>query len=357
MSIIINPITTVLLNHTEVDDPKYNHFMFKYVLEKDLTLTSTSVMTGGRFIKKYIANLAGKKLPADEIQPLVNGVKIPIIIMHQIHKFFIDVMKLHSGSEAQAFVVMRDGEYKILIPEQTVSGTAVTYDLTKELLPGDIIVMDIHSHNSMAAFWSGTDNRDDNKNTWISGVFGKVNTKLEYKFRFSDATGSHYDLDIKDIFEEAAEVSIPAEWVSNVKKSVLSRAPISNYPGLYRGPSKPKKWKQSPGSLEWVGGVDYSEDDLSLDTMISSLEEALVEDELVDIMTDMIDPYAGDRLMVSKVLSSLENAFSGNGNIDVSSPIGAENLFHKTHTVLSGYGTDNSTILTSLATVKGMYNV
>ena len=37
--------------------------------------------------------------------------------------------------------------------------------------------MDIHSHNTMGAFWSGTDNADE-KETRLFGVLGKITSIL-----------------------------------------------------------------------------------------------------------------------------------------------------------------------------------
>lgn len=92
--------------------------------------------------------------------------------------------------------VKRDGKFVFVIPEQNVTGGHVTFDgdnfpkgLNKELYEWALSnyepILNIHSHNSMDAFWSGTD--DANELPLYSRlclVIGRVNTNHP-TFRFS----------------------------------------------------------------------------------------------------------------------------------------------------------------------------
>ena len=75
--------------------------------------------------------------------------KIPIKFLHEIRSFFKAVMAEHKGAklEAMAFVIWNPLlGYHVRIPEQTVSGAAVSYNWEGFLGPEDVIVLDIHSH-------------------------------------------------------------------------------------------------------------------------------------------------------------------------------------------------------------------
>lgn len=263
MAIILNPITTAVLSEAEVDAPEYAHMPFKYVIDKDNFISLTSKFTGGRYVKSYVGSLNGKKLPDDEIHYLTNG-KFPMEFFYRIEQFFRDVMAMpgFAGNyEAQVFIIDRGGrgEYEIVVPHQRVSQASVSYRIEDELQEGDIIVMDIHSHNTMGAFWSGTDNADDAKNTWVSGVFGTLNKKTTFKFRFNDGMGNHYDLELEDVFEVegAPQYSSPKEWLDKVQatSSVYGKRQFSGSQG-YSPYGQKQQWQKdleearSPASAE-----------------------------------------------------------------------------------------------------------
>lgn len=70
------------------------------------------------------------------------------------------------------------------------------------------------------AFFSGTDDRDDNGNCTISGVVGKLSSTCEMVFRFNLPKNMKInDLKVADIFaEEGQNFEVPAEWLSQVKR-------------------------------------------------------------------------------------------------------------------------------------------
>lgn len=161
--------------------------------------------------------------------------KIPRHFLDKIVAFFKAVMKENNGQnlEAQAFVIWNpEMGYHIRIPEQTVSGAAVTYKWENFVGPNDVVVLDMHSHNNMGAFFSGTDDRDDNGNCTISGVVGKLSTTCEMVFRFNlPGNMKIANLNIPDIFaSESESFEVPPEWLSQVK-----REPVKTYPGYQGG--------------------------------------------------------------------------------------------------------------------------
>jgi hypothetical protein len=182
-----------------------------------------------RFVQVKVTAVPGLKM-LDAPKPTYNFLpagKIPTPIFDQIIGFFKSVMKLHGRSlEAMAFVMWTvEQGYFVHIPEQTVSQASVKYD--PATLPAGIIVLDIHSHNDMGAFFSGTDNGDDLHTIRFSAVAGHLSRPTpETIWRFNFGS-TKYEMKMEDVFEEPArpEVDVPADWIGNIK----TYTPPANY--------------------------------------------------------------------------------------------------------------------------------
>ncbi|CAL9988130.1 hypothetical protein VPHD148_0309 [Vibrio phage D148] len=296
MATIINPITTVLLNRQEFDSGEFERFPFKYILEDEGTISYFSRLTAGRYLLSHEAQIKGLGrnkqaiAPIAEFQPLAYGHKIPAEMFNQVKQFFLDVMDLGPSTyEAQIFIVWNETskDYRIVIPKQKVSAAAVRYDIGEMLSDDDVIICDIHSHNNMSAFFSGTDNNDDKKNPWISGVFGKLSTSMEHKFRFNDGAGRHFEMKAEDVFDFAdARFQTPKEWLDQVELSTYT--PVKQANGLRSWESKldhpgnsgarGSDWT-SPAEYDMGGGAGW-------DDMFSSPEDDLY-DSIVDDLNDL----------------------------------------------------------------------
>jgi len=167
--------------------------------------------------------------------------KIPKKIYYQILAFFQDIASTMGNSEAfiQVYFDKTINKYVCNVPEQTVSGASVLYDATKNLNELDrsryVFVFEIHSHNSMSAFWSGTDNADE-KETKFYGVFGKVNEeKHEEKFRFM-VMGKQIDVNKEHIFdfsdEEISKQNILDFLDRNNKDTISKEDLVSTFFGI-----------------------------------------------------------------------------------------------------------------------------
>ena len=132
--------------------------------------------------------------------------KIPKKIYYQIVNFFKDISEKVGNSEAfvQVYYDTTNKEYICHVPEQEVSPSSVRYDATKNLNVVDrkryISVFEVHSHNTMAAFWSGIDNKDEQE-TKFYGVFGRIkDQEIDEKYRFM-VMGKQIDLTKEHIFD------------------------------------------------------------------------------------------------------------------------------------------------------------
>lgn len=164
--------------------------------------------------------------------------KIPYEFFEQIVKFFRDVIKLKKAQfEAHAWILWSpERGYFISIPKQTVSAASVNFTYSHDdLPPGSTIVVDIHSHNSMGAFYSGTDNNNDKTGIYYSGVVGKLTDKsFDVVMRFN-LFEDKLDCKLLDVFQEPQkeEIATPQEWLDKVEVST----PPTYQGGLYSGHS------------------------------------------------------------------------------------------------------------------------
>jgi len=98
--------------------------------------------------------------------------------------------------ERQYFIAWRDGRVKVVMPrEQDATATRVRYTMPD----AGPILLDIHSHNSMRAFFSGTDNRDD-AGLSVSAVVGHIFERPEIAVR-ANVYGHHMALPALAVFD------------------------------------------------------------------------------------------------------------------------------------------------------------
>jgi len=117
---------------------------------------------------------------------------IPVDLMFQIISFFRYYMSL--GSEKEALVNIYwdkvNPGYFVDVPKQVVTKASVNSEISDDLTDDRYIhFMDIHSHNSMRAFFSHIDDRDE-RATRLYTVIGHLD-KRDHDAHFSEShTGS-----------------------------------------------------------------------------------------------------------------------------------------------------------------------
>lgn len=120
--------------------------------------------------------------------------RLPFSILKEVVEYF------RQDLDKEAIVQIRfvDGEFVIVYPkEQVVLKESVTYSFG--VGKGELVCA-IHSHNTMPAFWSSTDNEDELFIEGIYGVFGCLDkSKVMCRFRYCIGDGRAIDLDIWDI--------------------------------------------------------------------------------------------------------------------------------------------------------------
>lgn len=146
--------------------------------------------------------------------------KIPGEILGTVISFFKRVVNEKNGAEAMVQIFWDDTKHKYFIHccEQDVSGASVTFKRDIKLEKEHILVADIHSHNTMDAFFSGTDNRDE-KEDRLYGVCGKLNTKkVQVLFR-AGCAGNYVNVKPEKVFSfiPTKTYEFPSNWMSKIK--------------------------------------------------------------------------------------------------------------------------------------------
>jgi PRTRC genetic system protein A len=142
--------------------------------------------------------------------------KIPMFLLYRIISFFRTVS---TNYQLEALVhLMYDTKtksYSVKIPKQKLTKHSV--DAVFEQYPDDIIhVMDLHSHNTMAAKFSKTDDNDE-KATRLYGVIGRLDKEIpDMSIRASNG-GKFINLKFGDVFD--VDATYPESWDDELNHS------------------------------------------------------------------------------------------------------------------------------------------
>lgn len=193
--------------------------------------------------------------------------KVPYRLFLEAYSFFKFVtLDTHDEAALVLYWNTETEEYEHLCPEQTVSGAAVKFGEDKDYLlrmidAKYIRVCELHSHNTMSAFHSGTDDNDEIFDCSFL-VFGKLDTATpEHLFSYA-ASGVRVDSSIWDLFEKPisytdlggiviekpletpifVDVEYPEAWIDQLSKYTYVATTYYKAPGV-------------------AGGIEYDEDD------------------------------------------------------------------------------------------------
>lgn len=232
---VITPGISCACFSDEIDEAIASGFKHIYIFTETGVYKRTILAGSNRFIQLKCNDIP--KMPKVEIKQDVKffpAGKLPFRIWEQIYSFFKKVCELKKNPvEAMIWVLWSQEQgYFLFVPEQKVSGASVEYrwDSFPE---GSVIILDVHSHNKMAAFFSGTDNSDDRNSITFSGVVGKLdNPECETKWRFN-VYDSKIDVKFSDIFEDPVQdlPSIPQEWLDKIEDKTVQT--YQGYQGTY----------------------------------------------------------------------------------------------------------------------------
>ena len=152
--------------------------------------------------------------------------RLPAALLTQIIAFFRRVC-VDYGRDVEALVnVLWDrekGEYVLHVPPQRIDKASVETDLSAQPDPSRYLhVMDVHSHNTMAARFSRTDDLDEQA-TRLYMVIGRLDRYYpDIRCRFA-CGGRHVEIPAEQVCERT-DVPFAPEWLKAVQETGLKEA-------------------------------------------------------------------------------------------------------------------------------------
>jgi proteasome lid subunit RPN8/RPN11 len=241
------------LTDSEVDPLSYaieQGYAEIYIMTPSGIVKHHKLRGNSRFVRVKVDSIPGIVLnPLKEELSFLPAGKINYELLHQVESFFKKVIQVKGTAvEAMIWILWNEAQgYHLFVPNQTVSKASARYDWAG-VPSGSSIIVDIHSHADFNAFFSGTDNADDQGGIRFSGVIGhndKAVRSYAWRFNYKD---KKFDVKVDDLFEipQVAPVDTPEDWLNKVNTS----APA--YSGNY-GPSSVGKWTSGYATADRSG--------------------------------------------------------------------------------------------------------
>ena len=155
---------------------------------------------------KYNAKIPGLKSMNEGV--ILDKGKIPVVILKAIINFFKKVHEVHNTECIVLLFMNEKDEYFLFVPKQKTSAASVDFDRPTDLENKYTLVAEIHSHNTIGAMWSSTDDGDE-KAMRFYGVIGNIDEAL------TDIKFGHF----KEILKEGLnfpDVSSALNFITNM---------------------------------------------------------------------------------------------------------------------------------------------
>ncbi|WP_047153353.1 hypothetical protein [Aneurinibacillus tyrosinisolvens] len=161
----------------------------------------------------------------DPIQPgfQFNLPKIPGILLETTLAFFRDYCQELESNEVMVTIYydLRENQYLLECPYQSVNKTRIFAEFDNEYMHNEryVQVLQIHSHNSMHAFFSSIDDADE-KAYMLYSVVGRLDQVTPEMLLRVGTNGQFIELPLEYIFEdfmlEEKEMDFPQEWKERI---------------------------------------------------------------------------------------------------------------------------------------------
>ena len=187
--------------------------------------------------------------------------KLPFNLLKRIESFF---RAAYDKFQSEAVVMLyanpdkEENAWRLEVPKQEVSGGHVKYDLTN--IPTEIdgyrLFGTVHSHASMGAFHSGTDDTDEKKFDGLHITIGNINTSMSYSARWIFCS-TVFECKLSEWISNPPEGEADPSWLAMISKP----EPLySGYNNGYYGKggywdSKEGRWKEGDSRF-----YDHSDD-------------------------------------------------------------------------------------------------
>ena len=143
--------------------------------------------------------------------------KIPAHIFSKVMGFFKSISdELHYEVLVHILYDTEEKKYIIKVPKQRISHAAVNSEADEPYPDRYIHVMDFHSHNTMPAVFSGTDNADE-KETRLYAVAGRFDRTFPEITVRAGCAGKFIYLPPEEVFEGNFFGDFPKEWKESIQ--------------------------------------------------------------------------------------------------------------------------------------------
>lgn len=280
--------------HVSADWPSPESFTKKinYVMRRD-GIYEVRNSPAGTFIvqlNKFTTPMPGFPDETNRDIGIPHYGKVPNPVFEEIVAFFKAICD-ESKDEAyvQTFWNPEENRYYNHVPEQEVSGASVRFTRNQDLENTHVLVLETHSHNTMKAFFSSTDNADE-KNDRFYAVVGELNQARPTVLFSFVCGGKRIMISREDIVEGLPPQSFPDDWKSRIKKITYVSPTYMAHTGAA---SADGKATYSPGI---VRGRGWNDDLFTGKGVDKEVEEAIEEAEMmVGLHGDMRDFFARGR--------------------------------------------------------------
>lgn len=192
-----------------VDAARMSDKVISYVPSENGRLYEIRSNGVGTFIAQTRKVTAFQKVRAGFIPALP---KIPFSVLSEILAFFKSYISNEQITEALAYIFWSKAEerYFVHIPKQEVSKDSV--DTTEMPLEDErfTLVMEIHSHNTMPAYFSGDDDKDE-KATGLYAVVGSFDKVFPDILVRISVGGKFVEIPLEDVFDGICG-TFPEKW-------------------------------------------------------------------------------------------------------------------------------------------------
>ncbi len=138
--------------------------------------------------------------------------KIPYSMLSEILSFFKEYVTDTGELEALAYIYwsFADSRYYVHVPKQQVSKASVDSSIPELDEDKFVLVMEIHSHNTMVARFSPTDDRDE-RATRLYTVVGRMDKVFPDITTRASVGGKYVEIEPETVFE-GFDGSFPESW-------------------------------------------------------------------------------------------------------------------------------------------------
>lgn len=278
--------------------------------------------------------------------------KIPKDLLVEIIGSFHRVCKKTHDEAAAQIYRKDDGTYFVYYPGQDVSGATVKYADDQGMLDNraeSTLVLELHSHNTMGAFWSGTDNKNEKEVGFymVIGTLGSTNGNYLLRAKYNGIYVNFRACELFDMTEDEEREIFKAENFTEGNPIIDSC--VRTYSASYRG-SYYKSYGYNYGDYDAFYGGSYSayrglygaKSNSNFKDKVKTLCEMVAKnpdkfkrskttEKFADIVTAVSDSYANSYLWKASAMDPGVGAYIAEGFVWIDSAWRAIDVLTASH--------------------------